>query len=97
MPSDGAEGSRHQQRVAARAHVSVEQRLQNDVHIGVGCVDLVHDQQVPRQARRPHVGVLDLERSHHRLVDGTDGDLRREEPLGVLGRPRSIRVVVAGP
>ena len=50
---------------------------------------LIHHQQVSGQARRPHMGVPHLQRPHHRLVHGADGDLGGEEPLGGLGGPDS--------
>ena len=93
-PGDGAEGGGHQQGVAARLAVRVEQRLDNAGHVGVGGVRLVHDQEVAGEAGGAHMGVAHLERAHHRLVDGSDGNLGGEEALGALGRPRALGVVV---
>ena len=90
-----AERGRHQEGIPAGSEVGVEQRFEDDGHVGVGGVHFVDDQEVSGQTRRSHVRVLDLERAHHRLVDGADGDLGGEEALRTLGRPRFfVRVVV---
>ena len=91
-----AERCRHQKGVSPRAHMGVEQRFQDDAHVGVGCVYLVHDEQIAGEAGGAHVGVLELERAHHRLVNRADCDLRGEVSLGVLGHPRSLFFMMAG-
>ena len=58
---------------------------------------LVNDQKVPSQTGRPQVSILDLKRSQHRLVNRADSELRCQEPLGILGGPGFISVVMAGP
>ena len=83
-----AERRRHEQRVAARAQVGVQQRLYYRAHVGVGRVDFVHHKQAARQAGGAHVRVANLQRRHHRLVNRADGDLSRQIALGAPSRPR---------
>ena len=95
-PSRRAERGGHEQRVAARDRVGVEQRLDDAAHVGVRCVHLVHHQQVAGQARGPQVRVAHLERGHHRLVHRAHGDLCGQVALGTLRRPGTFRTMFAG-
>ena len=68
----------------------IQKCLKYDAHVRVRRMNLVHDKQVARKACGAHVRMAHLERSHHRLIDGSDGYLRREKPLCALGRPEAL-------
>ena len=96
LPGRRPQGRRHEQRVPAGSGVGVEQGFNDDPHIGVRGMDFVNHQQVAGQAGRPHVGMTNLQRAHHCLVHGADGDLSGQEPLGRLGGPELYLCVVSG-
>ena len=84
---NGAEGSRHQHRMAPQRTMRGDQFLLDCRHPAVRGVNLVDNQQGPRQRRPPHRRVPDLQSGHHRLIDRAHGDLRRKVARRVFGRP----------
>ena len=74
----------------------VEKMLQNLRHVRIGCVNLVDDQKTATERTAPQMRMLHLESREHRLIHGSDGDCRGQEPRRVFRRPslRSGRRIV---
>ena len=87
LPGGGAEGSGHQQGIAASFPMGLEQGGQHFPHIGVGGVDFIHHQQIAGQAGGAQVGVRGLQGGQHGLIHRADGDLGGQIALGPFRRP----------
>ena len=75
----------------------VQKLLQNLRHVRIGCVNLVDDQKTATERAAPQMCMLHLESREHRLIHGSDGDCRGQEPRRVFRRPslrRGCRIVV---
>ena len=83
----GADGCGHEEGMASGVEMVVDDLVEEMMHILVGGVDLVDDEEVAMEGCGAKMGVLDLKGGHQHLVHRTYGDRGGEEALGTLGSP----------